>query len=86
MSLKERDITLAGHAGFGSFMQDESVEQLILRDIETYTAPVLSVSPTISVPAEFGQAQRSSFLLGMRPNSFRYLLCHCFAASFASCH
>ena len=67
------ETTLAGFAGFGSFMQDKSVQQLISEPSSKYTDPLLAITVDTDplahgFPAEggdrFGKPQRANFLLG----------------------
>ena len=56
---------LKGYQGFGSFMTDDSVENLINAPPDQYIAPVLPIDTSLhfTVPSEFGKQQRSLFML-----------------------
>jgi selenocysteine lyase/cysteine desulfurase len=69
----EAETALAGFAGFGSFMQDKSVRQLISEPSAEYTDPLLTIAVDTDplahgFPAQggdsFGKPQRANFLLG----------------------
>ncbi|KAK3234758.1 hypothetical protein CYMTET_55001 [Cymbomonas tetramitiformis] len=72
---KPEDTTLAGFAGFGSFMQDKSVQKLISETSAEYTVPTFPVDLDPLVygfassggeegAVHFGKPQKGNFMLG----------------------